>query len=234
LTVEESFVDGGKSQRRPGLHTDTPGKVVIRNDNTEIAIPHEKATKEGVGVSSRYKGHRWGLGGCHKISSEIYCSHFMSLPSDNQCMVLKGGIYMASTIDDSCEAWNCKIIPVSQGKEIIGKLGDVKHLRRLLPPGEKLKGNRMYWMTDRTPHESLPMEEGTYRQFFRLVTSQVSLWYEDHSTKNPLGVVPDPEVTKIVKGSKFDKVGVTLVDDHCDSVTESQAHNNLEIADKEY
>ena len=71
----------------------------------------------------------------------------------------------------------------------------------------------MYWMTDQTPHESLPMKEDTYRQFFRLVTSKVSLWFQDHSTPNPNGVKPDPEITKIVSGSKFSDAGVTVVDD---------------------
>ena len=73
-------------------------------------------------------------------------------------------------------------------------------------PGKKriMKPNCMYWITDRTPHESLPLKEETYRQYFRLVTHQVSLWFEDHSTKNPLGLVPDPKITKIVKGSKFE------------------------------
>ena len=47
------------------------------------------------------------------------------------------------------------------------------------------------------------LTEGAYRQYFRLVTSEVSLWFEDHSTKNPLGLVPDPNITKTVKGSKF-------------------------------
>ena len=46
--------------------------------------------------------------------------------------------------------------------------------------------------TDTTAHESLPVDEDTYRQYFRFVTSAVSVWYENHSTKNPLGIVPDP------------------------------------------
>ena len=74
-----------------------------------------------------------------------------------------------------------------------------------------MKPNRLYWMTDRTPHESLPLKAGTYRQFFRLVMSQVSLWYEDHSTPNPNGVKPDLTITKIVRGNKFDKSGVDIV-----------------------
>ena len=61
----------------------------------------------------------------------------------------------------------------------------------------------MYWITDKTPHESLPLKEKTMRQFFRIVTADVSFWFRDHSTPNPLGVLPDPEVTQIVSGDKF-------------------------------
>ena len=65
----------------------------------------------------------------------------------------------------------------------------------------------------RTPHESLALPEGTYRQFFRLVTSQVSFWYKNHSTENPLGVRPDTTVTKVVVGDKFGDEGVEVVSD---------------------
>lgn len=92
------------------------------------------------------------------------------------------------------------------------RLGDVEHLRGLMPePGTDLEAGRLYWLTDRTPHESLPLQKGAFRQFFRLVTSQVSLWYSDHSTPNPLGVKPDPTITRIVIGDKFSEEGVELV-----------------------
>ena len=60
----------------------------------------------------------------------------------------------------------------------------------------------MVWITDCTPHESLPLPAGKSRQYFRLVTSDVSVWYADHSTPNPLGIVP-PDNVKIVHGNKF-------------------------------
>ena len=105
---------------------------------------------------------------------------------------------------DSCAAWNCQIQPDENQEEIIGHLGDVEHLRDILP-GEPvmMEANHIYWLTDSTPHESFPLKTGTYLQYVRLVTSEVSLWFEEHSTNNPLGVVPDPNITKIVKGSKF-------------------------------
>ena len=45
----------------------------------------------------------------------------------------------------------------------------------------------------------------------------MSLWYVDHSTKYPLGIVPNPDITKIVVGSKFDKKGVVLVENSAPS-----------------
>merc|ERR1719510_2465024 len=66
--------------------------------------------------------------------------------------------------------------------------------------------NTMYWLTDKTPHETLPVKEDTYRQFFRVVTSSLSAWFPEHSTANRLGVKPDESITKIIEGSKFDGV----------------------------
>ena len=58
----------------------------------------------------------------------------------------------------------------------------------------------------------MPLETSTYRQFFRLVSSEVSLWYRDHSTPNPLGVQPDPALTRLVAGDKFSQEGVVLLE----------------------
>jgi len=54
---------------------------------------------------------------------------------------------------------------------------------------------------------------GQYRQFFRIVTSDVSLWFIDDNTENPNGVKPDPTITKLVKGSKFNPDSLELVED---------------------
>jgi hypothetical protein len=77
-------------------------------------------------------------------------------------------------------------------------------------------------MTDRTPHESLPVKAGTKRQYFRLVRADiftmskllpvltkscaqvagpVGVWYSAHSNANP-----DPRYrpqAKIIDGNKF-------------------------------
>ena len=58
----------------------------------------------------------------------------------------------------------------------------------------------------------MPLETSTYRQFFRLVSSEVSLWYRDHATPNPLGVLPDPALTAVVVGDKFSQEGVQVLE----------------------
>ena len=174
LTIQESFVEKGLSQRRPGIHTESPGVLMLKGGNGQL--------------DHRLYHFSWGQGAC----------------SIRQ--VLKGGIYMASSVPNSCRIWNCQIRrPEGNSPDVVGEHGDIEHLRPFLPSScETMDANTVYWLTDRTPHESLPLTKGTYRQFFRLVTSQVSAWFEDHSTKNPLGVVPDPKITQIIKGSKFD------------------------------
>ena len=187
LTIDERKVKKNHSQRRPGIHTERPGRLGLRNELLS-------GTNEGQGTSQiQYSRtyHHWGFG---RASFE------------KDSFKIKGGIFMASNVADSCRVWDCQIMDDS----CIGHLGDIEHLRSLLPESEVMEPNCLYWLTDRTPHESLPLKKKTYRQFFRLVTSQVSLWFEEHSTKNPLGVVPDPNITKIVKGSKF-KIGKAYI-----------------------
>lgn len=112
--------------------------------------------------------------------------------SDGQFL---GGIYMASNLDDTCAVWDTKV-------EEMGLRGDVEHLRAHLGTGVHMKAGELWWMTDRTPHESLPLQSQAHRQYFRYVTSGISAWYEAHSTKNPLGVVPSANV-RILRENKF-------------------------------
>uniref|UniRef100_A0A7M5UU73 Uncharacterized protein n=1 Tax=Clytia hemisphaerica TaxID=252671 RepID=A0A7M5UU73_9CNID len=192
LTIHESLVDEGQSQRRPGLHTESPGIIYVKNEGK--AEKGDKCFDEKGGGSAVVYPMlvEWGRGG---YDSELE---------------LDGGIYMASNVSNSCEVWDCQIVSGENGEEIIGKHGDIEHLRSLLPESTKLKANMLYWVTDRTPHESLPLKKGTYRQFIRVVTKDVSVWYKDHSTENPMGIPPGD--AKIVRGSKFDGDVLTIVD----------------------
>ena len=56
-----------------------------------------------------------------------------------------------------------------------------------------------------------------------MVTSRVGLWFSDHSTPNPFGIVPNPKITKIVRGSKFDNKGAfVIVEQHEDEEVEEK------------
>ena len=188
LTIHESYVESNQTQRRPGLHTDNPGKIFMEKFDGFSSTNKRFKSLEGNGSPFvRFYEHHWGIG--------------VNIRRD----YAEGGIYMASNVENSCAVWNAKIECDSKNDdaEIIGKHGDIEHLRHCIGKEEIMKPNRIYWITDRTPHESLPMTKDSLRQYFRLVTHQVSLWFEDHSTKNPLGLSPDSTFTKIVKGSKF-------------------------------
>ncbi|KAJ1556281.1 hypothetical protein HK405_003359 [Cladochytrium tenue] len=174
LTVQECWVEPGDSQRRPGVHIESP--VFFDGDG-------------GV-----YAGH------------SMWC--------------VKGGIFQASNVPDTCRVWDCV---VRDHADIVGPLGSLEHLRHTLDAGphrgihtlpivdavtfsrngENLLADCLAWMTDRTPHESLPVQRRVFRQYFRLVTSQVSVWYEDHSTRNDECSVAPPDQVTIVAGDKF-------------------------------
>ena len=188
LTIQEGFFDKSNSQMRLGIHIEKPGKLILCE--TEEQSNNRFNPSRGGGSSFINRQH-WGFGGRGKIG----------------VTQLEGGIFMASTVDNFCAIWNCQIVK----DDIIGETGDVEHLREFLPDSELMKKNQIYWLTDRTPLELSPLKRGTYMQFFRLMTSKVSLWYEDNSSKNPVGVLPDPSITKIVRRSKFDKADIAVI-----------------------
>jgi len=177
LTISEGEVLAGNSHRRAGLHTD--GSVVlceksphVRNwNNFEMPELNENYEEPGY-----YMDFGWGEG---TIEEGGY----------------RGGIFMASTVDDSCEVFDARVLRP-------GDKGDCEYLRGLLGNGIKMQANELWWMTDRAPHESLPLKETQQRQYFRLVTAEISGWYSAHSTPNPLGTIPPPSV-KIIPHDKF-------------------------------
>jgi len=177
LTIHESHVQKDNCQRRPGLHIETPGVVM---------------TEDG-----KYQDHpfMWGCGLLRVYREED--DEYPHLPR------VEGGIYMANSVKDTCMVWDASI---EDPGLVAGHHGDLDHVREILGAGHMMRKNTMYWLTDRTPHETLPVKEDTYRQFFRVVTSSLSAWFPEHSTANRLGIKPDENITKIIEGSKFDGV----------------------------
>lgn len=98
----------------------------------------------------------------------------------------QGGLYMASNLGQTTAVWEKEVREPGPG-------GDCAHLE-LGAPDKVLDAGELVWMTDSCPHESLAVTSSGYRQFFRLVTSDVDLWYRQKSTENPLGVKPSENV----------------------------------------
>eukprot|EP00957_Ditylum_brightwellii_P075342 5724983-Ditylum_brightwellii.AAC.1 len=162
LTVHESYVEAGASQRREGLHVEAPG-----------SFPGAAFTP---GIE-----HSWGMG--LFFGPDTY----------------EGGIYMASSRKNTSEVWDALVQKDVPG--IVDKHGGCENLRFLIGPGTKLKSNQLIWMTDCTPHQAIPQEKSGIRQFFRVVTPNISHWFAAHSTPNPL--VPLPENVILVESNKF-------------------------------
>lgn len=101
---------------------------------------------------------------------------------------LDKGIYMASN-DGACRAWN----------EIVEERDLHGGCKPLTDNIIKMKPSTLYWMTDKTPHESLVSQENFKRQFFRLVSDEISLWFAQHNTPNPLGILPNCPITQVNK-----------------------------------
>ena len=73
LTVQESLVEAGSTQRRPGLHVDCAGIIKLAGaekgegggkGSGGKSGRRTKEGKEGDGESWRFDSHHWGLGGC--------------------------------------------------------------------------------------------------------------------------------------------------------------------------
>ena len=193
LTIQEGFVLGDMFKRRPGIHTAKPGKLKL-GERTGSEI-NEVGLVRGGGyslISTRIEDFTWGW------EEDRFTWGWDEYRVVNGVVKLEGGIFMVSTVDSLCRVWKCQIME----DDLIGEERNIEYLGELLPNSTTMSEDYLYWLTDRTPDEFLKLEGPTYGQFFMLITSQVSLWYEDHYTKNPLGVVPDPGITKTARSTK--------------------------------
>ena len=175
LTIHESFIQEGTTQRRPGLHIESPG-----------SLPNGPLLKA-------HAYHRWYCWGGGKFGNGIEGD-----VDEYGKVNVEGGIFMASNLDNTCRVWDCLI---RDHGDVTFALGDIEHMRGVIGEGVNMKANQLVWITDRTPHESLRQSKPGFRQFFRLVTSELSAWYQQHNTENSVGTKP---ACDIIHGNKFD------------------------------
>ena len=127
LTIQENLVEAGKSQRRPGLHVDCPGTVKLRKvggkkeggGRAAAAASKGALTSEGLegkGSAKRWRDHHWGLGECYFIPPQPHAEG-LDPKAYMRSFIISGGIFMASNVDESCRAWNCKIAPEEEEEE---------------------------------------------------------------------------------------------------------------------
>jgi len=173
LTITESQVAPGDYQRRPGLHTD--------------------------GTRMRCWGGGWG-GGSRPVPPQapevpvLPAKEPPPAPSPRRgwggglwgggVSNLSKGIYLASS-DGCCKVYDC----ITYDVDDLGALSEEPQA-----PSKVMEPSTLYWITDRTPHASLPSCGHYTRQFFRLVADEIGVWFAQHSTPNPLGVQPNAPI----------------------------------------
>jgi len=182
-------VSAANSQRRPGLHTEgfvAPGVLSADPD-----APGSAKCRRGT------FWHPWGMGHCFRVRNPDDPRTAASFTGGSY----QGGVFMASSIGGSCRLWEATL----RDAALVGRLGNIEHLRHTLSRAAGscvMQANELFWMTDATPHESCPLAADAYRQYFRLVTSNVAVWYKAHSTANPLGIEP-PLSVEVITQDKF-------------------------------
>jgi hypothetical protein len=192
LTIHESIMlPDGKSQRRPGLHIERPGAIKINDGGNIIDIDESRLNgyynrdityDQLTDKEKQYLEIRWGGG---------ECMVGFKFPMD--------GIWFCSNISDTTSVYP---VLIENPREVTTKHGGIESMRPILDKistKKLLKANELCWITDCTPHESLPLStentEPIIRQFFRIVVGDITVWYSQHNTANPLGIMPNCIIT---------------------------------------
>lgn len=190
LSIHESpMIPGGPSQRRPGLHIDQSLLVdksqsrVMHMSREKFSAPKSSYSPEEYDDKQMVRSICWGQG---------YYDWDRGVPV--------GGIWLASNIAGTTAVYP---LTIDDPIGVVDSHGGIEHMRDVIEKKyEKrlLGANELCWITDRTPHESLPLPLAQYpsqhteqvyiRQFLRVVVGRVDVWYSKHSTPNPL-VEPD-------------------------------------------
>lgn len=206
LTVHESVVFEQEPQRRPGIHTEG---FLLSYQPVQSPWAWFSAIRPYLGPMAQCFG-RVEVADYLPIQeprSNLQQEKFWSSPTGRwfpwgEFRGNHGGDFTSSTVSHSTRIWNATIPRTPSA--IILEGCDIEYIRGVLDETvESVEPNagELYWMTDATPHESLPLEPGTHRQYFRLVVGKIGGWWEEHSTRNPLRVEPD---CPVLTGSKFE------------------------------
>ena len=166
LTIHESIVEPGQTQRRSGLHVERPGMV---------ARGGRIVTESDEEYNNLAQCLRWGLGQWRG-----------DIPKD--------GIFMMSNVDDSCQIWPNQIKDPHEISDAHGGIECLR--KQLGEPRKLKANELVWFTdTTPHEALPSTAKEPVMRQFFRLVVGDISVWYSKHNTPNPLGVQPDAPIS---------------------------------------
>ncbi|KAI9318290.1 hypothetical protein DFJ73DRAFT_344285 [Zopfochytrium polystomum] len=230
LTIDERWVEPGDTQRRPGLHIEAHCDVLA--EDAEVGASGDASQTMHLRPEELWGSGVWRdiltiEGGLFLASNVSASCRVWDCVLRDPCSVVgpHGSVeHLRSLLDRGAPASlatlpipvreptaddpNSSTPPLTQGDAPLGaRTTATAGTSTTHRAGKTLAAHELVWMTDRTPHEALPTRERVFRQFFRLVTSNVTVWYADHSTRNDeRGVVP-PKGVRVVHGDKFAGAG---------------------------
>lgn len=205
LTIREGLVKANETQGKTGLHTLNSGTIQVIPDKAGHYVKVEEGSE--TWMDSRTVECKVGEGSfILDVDVASYDDNGILDETDVHWVTENlGGAFIATNVSNAYKLYNCCILQDDETfEDIIGDDGDIQFLKDVVPEdsgARVMEADKMYWITDRTPIMALPLKEDTHMQYIQLVTSKVAVWYEEHYTKNPRGMIPDPTITKVIKAT---------------------------------
>jgi hypothetical protein len=172
LTIDEKFVESGKSQR--GYNS----FGINRNVHIEVGTIDKNVYNWGGNYSwgNSQPEHSWGNNKSYSWGNQTttWGGKYNTLLDKNTKVLI------ANSLSNTCRYWNNQESRYTQDGDLSEYIGDYpEESGILLQKGELLK------MSILTPHESINQKLNSNRQFFRIVGKGV-IGKEKHFTINPL------------------------------------------------
>ena len=160
-----------------GMNPQHLGKVGYITIDEKTVKPGETHRRSGLHVDGVYRGKAGGWGGGGGWAGGGWAG---GSREDGTGMLTVSSVV-------GCRAYNQTFSDLT----MIGDEGEAYFFERECRKENEviLQANRVYWLSPRCIHESLPMDKETNRQFVRLSLPSTAPWFKGY-TENPLGIKP--------------------------------------------
>jgi hypothetical protein len=166
LTVHESLVPVGETQRRPGVHIERPGPGI-----------GGRVCKFG---DDFYFSLAWGLGTWASNEDLPVDGIYMASNVAESCAIWPVLIDRPEEVTDRHGGLDPTMVAHLGPAHALGANELVWFTDRTPHQALPLRA---------------PETEYVYRQFFRLVAGPIGVWHSKHNTPNPLGILPDATIS---------------------------------------